>query len=326
MNVRVVDMEYQEQTEEWAKNKYSIDWERANVAEGEAVWRLVELWEKTGTTSVITQTLDVEGNPKPNVIATFRWRTAEQSDIAGPNDWWNNYVYGLTNENGEVGPSMGTGAYRGEGEPCVDDGPHQIWIHDDNIKSDLLKCICMLAGTFHDHLDCKFKLMTGGEPEPPEPPVDGELLDVVKEIRDDVADIKSHLLKTPPDPEPPKGYFGQYFNNRNLEGAPVVERWDSAVHFDWGTGPPAEGINADNFSVRWTATRHFEAGIWRFHVRVDDGVRLFVDGQLLIDKWVPQAPTEYTAIVVLSEGEHSIKMEYFEHGGGSVAQMWYHKV
>lgn len=168
MTVKVVDMNYQEQTEEWAKAKYSIDWEQADVSAGQKVWRLVELWEKTGHTSHITQTLDEDGNPLPGVTVAFRWSSAEVADIAGPNDYWDNFVYGLTKENGNIGPGMGTGAYRGEGEPCENDGPHQVWVHDDNIKSDLLKCICMLSGTFHDHLDCKFQLVTvGGEPEPP---------------------------------------------------------------------------------------------------------------------------------------------------------------
>jgi len=87
-----------------------------------------------------------------------------------------------------------------------------------------------------------------------------------------------------------------------------------------------EGIGSDNFSVRWTATREFEAGTWRFHAKVDDGVALYIDGELIIEKWFDQAPREYTADKFLSEGEHHIEMEYYEHGGGAVAQMWYHKL
>src|SRR5262249_11330417 len=76
-----------------------------------------------------------------------------------------------------------------------------------------------------------------------------------------------------------------------------------------------------NFSTRWTRTVGFSAGTYRFTATGDDGIRLYVDGQLKIDKWVDQAPTTYTADVALSAGNHDLKFEFYENGGGAVARL-----
>ena len=62
------------------------------------------------------------------------------------------------------------------------------------------------------------------------------------------------------------------------------------------------------------------AGTYRFSVTGDDGIRMLVDGTPLVDGWFYQAPTTYTADVPLSEGEHTVVVEYFEHTGGAVAR------
>jgi hypothetical protein len=82
-------------------------------------------------------------------------------------------------------------------------------------------------------------------------------------------------------------------------------------------------VPSDNFSARWTRNVNFTAGHYRFHLRGDDGIRLWVDGKLLIDKWVVQGPTEYTAETNLSDGNHSLRVEYFEAGGGATVALWW---
>ena len=64
------------------------------------------------------------------------------------------------------------------------------------------------------------------------------------------------------------------------------------LNFDFGTGSPgaACGLSAEYFSARWTRTVNFGAGLYRFSVTGDDGVRVYVGGQLKIDKWLLQAP------------------------------------
>lgn len=73
-----------------------------------------------------------------------------------------------------------------------------------------------------------------------------------------------------------------YFDDtRGYSAPPVVRRDDAQIDFDWGYGPPAAGMVADHFSVRWVCTTHFPAGTYRFTATSDDGISLFVEGQPL---------------------------------------------
>lgn len=119
---------------------------------------------------------------------------------------------------------------------------------------------------------------------------------------------------------------GEYYNNRNLSGDPVLIRNDIAVSYDWGLNAPASELPADNFSARWTQQLDFSAGVYRFYTRVDDGVRLWVDGNLLIDEWRETAPTTYSRDIYLTSGQHTIKMEYFEATGGALAVLSWERI
>ena len=153
---KVIDFDYQERDFEYAKSKYGVAFRRAEVAPGQKVYRLVELWEKTGNTALIAKVLDEDGNPLENVEVTFYWPDAPEFPYPSEHDWHSNFTVGLTNANGDgSGGSMGPGAYHGESEG----GPHAVWVHDPDIPSDICEKLGMLAGTFHDHLDQKFKLM-----------------------------------------------------------------------------------------------------------------------------------------------------------------------
>ncbi|MEK7150828.1 MAG: PQQ-dependent sugar dehydrogenase, partial [Patescibacteria group bacterium] len=116
-------------------------------------------------------------------------------------------------------------------------------------------------------------------------------------------------------------FNAEYFNNQTLTGTPTLTRADQTINFNWGGGSPDATINTDNFSVRWTKTQSFAAGSHIFTATADDGIRLWVDNQLVIDKWIDQGETAYNASVILTNGNHDIKMEYYENGGGAVAEL-----
>ncbi|RJR15149.1 PKD domain-containing protein [Candidatus Microgenomates bacterium] len=116
-------------------------------------------------------------------------------------------------------------------------------------------------------------------------------------------------------------FEGQYFDNVDLSGVPVLIREDPVIDFAWNEVAPAPEVPADNFSVRWSKTQHFAFGRYKFTTVTDDGVRLYIDGNLLIDHWIPQGSTAYTATLDLAEGDHEIIMEYFEASGGAVARL-----
>ena len=117
-----------------------------------------------------------------------------------------------------------------------------------------------------------------------------------------------------------------YWANTTLTGDAVISREDETLSFDWGDGSPGTGIPADRFSGRWL--RHLnisaeEAGDYIFTAEVDDGVRLWVDGVLRIDSWIEQAKASYEARLHLSEGQHLIRVEYFElTGAASISVSW----
>ena len=115
---------------------------------------------------------------------------------------------------------------------------------------------------------------------------------------------------------------GEYFNNMNLSGGPAAVRDDAAINFNWGIGSPMTGINSDNFSVRWTRDFNFPAGTYRFDLFSDDGARLWVNNQLVIDQWRSQSDGRFNATVTLA-GNTPIRLEYFENTGrAAVALSW----
>lgn len=128
-----------------------------------------------------------------------------------------------------------------------------------------------------------------------------------------------------PTPEA-NGYSAEYFNNTTLSGTPVLTRTDPAIDFVWDGGSPDPLIYNDQFSVRWTRTVNLATGTYRFTTTADDGVRIKVDGNLVIDKWIDQPSTTYINDISLTNGNHTIVMEYYENYGGAVAKMSYQQV
>jgi hypothetical protein len=139
---------------------------------------------------------------------------------------------------------------------------------------------------------------------------------------DAVAKFKYEPTADPPPPPPPapEPFAAQYFANTTLSGDPVLARTDDAIDFDWGEGSPGPAVPTNQFSARWTRTKSYTAGTYRLTVTGDDGIRVLVDGTPVIDGWFYQSPTTYTADVALSEGQHTVVVEYFEFAVGAVAR------
>jgi hypothetical protein len=117
------------------------------------------------------------------------------------------------------------------------------------------------------------------------------------------------------------GWLGSYFDVPNLSGVPIFQRGDPAIQFDWGTGSPRMDIPADSFSVRWWQHLNFgHAGPYRFRTVSDDGVRLWVDGQVIIDGWADGIWTR-EAVVNLTAGYHDVQLDYYEHTGQARVQL-----
>ena len=120
-------------------------------------------------------------------------------------------------------------------------------------------------------------------------------------------------------------WHGEYFNNTTLSGAPVMVRDESSINYNWG-GSPGDGVWADQFSARWTGSVTLDPGTYRFVVTTDDGARLWVNNQLVIDEWREQPATSFAVEIPVSGGSTPVKMEYFDHGGVAVAGLTWVKV
>lgn len=124
-----------------------------------------------------------------------------------------------------------------------------------------------------------------------------------------------------------QGLRGEYFNGTELSGTPVLTRVDSRIAFRWDRGAPTdalvargeiatgEGLNSDNFSVRWTGQLLPPvSGVYELNVSANDGVRLKINGKTLIDSW--QLAERLRSHSVQFEFEankaYDITLEYFE--------------
>ena len=117
-----------------------------------------------------------------------------------------------------------------------------------------------------------------------------------------------------------------YWNNVSFSGYPVLWRSESALNYNWGTGSPDPRINADYFSARWSRNFDLAPGTYRFTVTSDDGVRVWFDGQLLIDGWYDHAPASFAADKVVSSGDHMVMVEYYERAGGAMINLTWNLV
>jgi len=123
------------------------------------------------------------------------------------------------------------------------------------------------------------------------------------------------------------GWRAKYFNNRNLKGSPVLVRYDPAIDFDWKDGSPDPAVPVDDFSVRWTRTLGFTPGTYRFYASCDDGVRITVDGNRVVDAWRDQKlPNTRSGDVTLAAGQHTLVVEYYDHGGQASAHVWWNQL
>jgi len=119
------------------------------------------------------------------------------------------------------------------------------------------------------------------------------------------------------------GVRGDYYTGMNFENL-VLTRTDPQVDFSWGNpGGPDPAVGDDNFSARWTG--EVEAAFtetYTFYTRTDDGARLWVDGKQLVDDWNNHGAIENGGQIDLVAGNtYGIVMEYYEDGGGAVAEL-----
>ena len=151
----------------------------------------------------------------------------------------------------------------------------------------------------------------------------GQGILVAPVLQSSLKPVPADWLKTPPG-QP--GLQGEYFGNENLSNSPALTRIDSQVDFNWGDGSPDPRLPNDRFSARWTGTIQVpeSSGEAILATVEDDGVRVWIDGQQVIDAWGGHDSALTEASGVLSPGKpHQLRIDYQElEYGASIRFLW----
>jgi len=118
------------------------------------------------------------------------------------------------------------------------------------------------------------------------------------------------------------GLRGDYYTGQNFDNL-VLTRMDPQIDFGWGDTAPDEAVTANNFSVRWTGEVSAQfTETYTFYTVTDDGLRLWVDGKLIIENWTLHGDTEDKGTIDLVAGRsYSVVLEYFENTSGATARL-----
>jgi uncharacterized repeat protein (TIGR03806 family) len=128
------------------------------------------------------------------------------------------------------------------------------------------------------------------------------------------------------------GLLGQYwantsstaFTNINFTALPTLTRTDAMVNFNWSSTGPSPAVGQTNFAVRWTGCVQPEySETYTFTTLAQDGVQLWVNGQLLISDWTASSSTETNSATITLKAQqlYNIQMNYFQSTGNAVAQL-----
>lgn len=115
------------------------------------------------------------------------------------------------------------------------------------------------------------------------------------------------------------GYTGTHFK---------TEAHNNEIDYDWGSGPILNSGRVDGVKLEFTGLIRAPAtGPVEFRTRSDDGVRMFIDGQPVIDQWKGQSATNHNSppIQMVKDEYYPFKLEWYEHGGAGVLNVsWRH--
>ncbi|NUM34920.1 MAG: glycoside hydrolase family 3 C-terminal domain-containing protein [Candidatus Brocadiae bacterium] len=119
------------------------------------------------------------------------------------------------------------------------------------------------------------------------------------------------------------GLLGEYFNNMNLQGEPILKRIDPKVDFSWGNQNPHSSLPQDHYSIRWTGRLLApKTGEFFIDIASDDGIRFYIDDRMVIDDWKDHGIYANRYKISLEQGKiYKIKLEYYENGGDSVCRL-----
>ncbi|MBN1121934.1 MAG: S8 family serine peptidase, partial [Anaerolineae bacterium] len=141
---------------------------------------------------------------------------------------------------------------------------------------------------------------------------------------------KNYVCTGSGDPEPGGSWNTSAWMNRYLAGYSNWEgtfTWDNGnypyINLDWGSGAPFDGWGSDEFSFRFERDVYFPGGDYHFEAHSDDGVRVYVDNNIVLDNWW-DGENRPALTRNLSQGYHQVKVEYYENQGDAYLSVWWY--
>lgn len=115
------------------------------------------------------------------------------------------------------------------------------------------------------------------------------------------------------------GLVAEYFNNINLKGACLHKVIEKKINYSWGDGTGIQGMGKENYSVRWSGImRSSETADYEFTLGGDDGYRMYINDEQVINDWNAGAYRSTNVTRKLEKGEeYRIRIEYYQKGGGA---------
>ncbi len=269
-----------------------------------------------GRQAVTQLSIGVAGGPAPDGLVpgnTYYWRVDEVNE-AEPNSPWKGKVWSFT-----VRPEMAWGPFPVDGMQRVDPNQDLSWELGMSVVFHTV-----FFGTSFDEVDSAVAGMMTADPtyDP------GTLeLDTTYYWRVDEFAFPANVTHRGPvwsftTRGAGGGVKAEYFEGMALAGDPVLAQIEPTIDHAWGDGAVAAGLT-DGVSARWRGELEVPfTETYRLITTTDDGVRLWLDGRMVIDNWTDHGTTDDVARVDLVAGQvYSIQMEYYENGGGAVAQL-----
>jgi RHS repeat-associated protein len=135
-------------------------------------------------------------------------------------------------------------------------------------------------------------------------------LTVISDYEFRLADLKS-------------GLRAEFYANKYLEEPSYSTLDNQTIDYDWDYTAPIDGMPADYYSVRWTGFIQADySEMYTFYTLSDDGIRLWIDGTLVVDSWIIQGPTYHSGQFLMTAGEkYGIVVEYYEENGEATAEL-----
>jgi uncharacterized protein YraI len=97
----------------------------------------------------------------------------------------------------------------------------------------------------------------------------------------------------------------------------------NGINFNYGADSPISGVNADNFTIRFESVQVFQQGTYEFVASSDDGIRVYIDGALVLDRFIGRVLTTDRFQQTLTAGSHTLRVEYLEIIGQGQVQFQY---